>query len=428
MMMQRILVIQAAALGHNLVQTLKPDMQIAGLELHPLQPVFPAVTCTAQATFRTATTPDQHGMVGNGFFDRTYHKALFWEQSSSLYHGQRIWDSFRQRGGTVGQMFWQQSLGQDSDLILSPAPIHKHGGGMIQDCFSKPAELYPALASKIGKFGLQNYWGPLASARSTQWITAATCEVMASEFAPDLLLTYLPHLDYGLQKSGPSAAAAGKEFGVLQSCLETIVAGATENDYAVLLFGDYAIADVSRPVFPNQLLLDNDLLHVRHVKNMQYPDLHTSNAFAVVDHQVAHVICDSPAATAAAQELLAAQPDIELVLDRDAQAAHNIDHARAGELVLLAAPGAWFAYPWWHTRRQAPDYATHVDIHNKPGYDPCELFFGPFLGTSQNHARIRGSHGRIDSNAVYGTNLELQSREPGTLVDLAAALGEVLDA
>ena len=428
MMMQRILVIQAAALGHNLVQTLKPDMQIAGLELQPLQPVFPALTCTAQATLRTATTPDHHGMGGNGFFDRTYHKALFWEQSSSLYDGRRIWDSFRQRGGTVGQMFWQQRLGQDSDLVLSPAPIHKHGGGMIQDCFSKPAELYPTLASKIGKFGLQNYWGPLASSRSTQWITAATCEVMSGEFAPDLLLTYLPHLDYGLQKAGPSAAAAGKEFGVLQTCLETIAAAATENDYAVLLFSDYAIADVSRPIFPNQLLLENDLAHVRHVNGMHYPDLHTSSAFVVVDHQVAHVICDSPATTAAAQELLAAQPDIDLVLDRGAQAAHNIDHARAGELVLVAAPGAWFAYPWWREKRQAPDYATHVDIHNKPGYDPCELFFGPFLGTSQNHARIRGSHGRIDSNAVYGTNVELQLKELGTLVDLAAALGEVLDA
>ncbi|HCN09388.1 MAG TPA: alkaline phosphatase family protein, partial [Lentisphaeria bacterium] len=111
-----------------------------------------------------------------------------------------------------------------------------------------------------------------------------------------------------------------------------------------------------------------------------------------------------------------------------AQAVHNIDHPRAGELVLVAAPGAWFAYPWWREKRQAPDYATHVDIHNKPGYDPCELFFGPFLGTSQNHARIRGSHGRIDSNAVYGTNVELRLKELGTLVDLAAALGEVLDA
>ena len=28
---------------------------------------------------------------------------------------------------------------------------------------------------------------------------------------------------------------------------------------------------------------------------------------------------------------------------------------------------------------QAPDYARCIDIHRKPGYDPCELFFDPKL-------------------------------------------------
>ena len=48
-------------------------------------------------------------------------------------------------------------------------------------------------------------------------------------------------------------------------------------------------------------------------------------------------------------------------------------------LVLVAEPDAWFAYPFWLDDRHAPDYARTVDIHRKPGYDPCELFFDPKL-------------------------------------------------
>ncbi len=83
------------------------------------------------------------------------------------------------------------------------------------------------------------------------------------------------------------------------------------------------------------------------------------------------------------------------VLDRAAQKELGLDHPRAGDLVLEAAPGFWFAYDWWAAEDCAPPYARTVDIHNKPGYDPLELFFAPDRrGTARDGTLVKGTHGR----------------------------------
>jgi hypothetical protein len=58
-------------------------------------------------------------------------------------------------------------------------------------------------------------------------------------------------------------------------------------------------------------------------------------------------------------------------------------------LIALAEPDAWFAYPFWLNDLKAPDYARTVDIHRKPGYDPCELFFDPKLWWPKGRAMRR---------------------------------------
>jgi hypothetical protein len=65
------------------------------------------------------------------------------------------------------------------------------------------------------------------------------------------------------------------------------------------------------------------------------------------------------------------------VLDDEGKREMGLDHERAGELVALSDPDAWFTYYWWTDDAKAPDYARTVDIHQKPGYDPAELFFDP---------------------------------------------------
>jgi len=424
------LVIQVAGLGHDLATT-HPAFQSLGMTFAPAESVFPALTCTAQASFRTAAPVAQHGMVANGFFSRDLAKALFWEQAGTLVTGPRVWESYRAGGRRVAMLFWQQSLGEGVDQLLSPAPIHKHGGGLVDAVYSKPAGLYDRLRTRVGRpFRLHRYWGPLASPAASEWIADATCALLEdTEIAPDLCLTYLPALDYDLQRYGPRDPRAEPAIATVVRQLACLRDAAGRNDYEMLVFGDYALGPVNRAAFPNRSLREAGLFATREVNGRLYPDFGESAAFALVDHEVAHVYLRSPGMIGAAQRALQATEGVGDVLDRAAQKLVGLDHERSGDLVVTALPGFWFAYPWWTDDRQAPDYAGHVDIHNKPGYDPCELFFGWPPGTvSRDTARIRGSHGRTgpDRRIAWAASADLG--QPATLIELAAALQSRLEA
>ncbi|MDA3927037.1 MAG: alkaline phosphatase family protein [Kiritimatiellae bacterium] len=423
----KLLIIQIAGLGFDFASA-QGLSEIAGCKAQKLQPVFPALTCTVQATLRTAQPPSKHGVAANGFMETRLRKALFWEQSSALIDGERIWNKFRENGGSVGMAFFQQSLGESVDQIISPAPLHKHNGGMIMDCSSKPESLYAALQQFAGgPFKLHRYWGPLASSASSQWIAKAITGLINSADTPDLLFTYLPCLDYDLQRHGtdhPKSAKAAKE---LRRELTLLFNSAKDNGYDVIAFGDYAITDVSGgAIFPNRTLKKAGLLKTRRVKSMLYPDMHQSKAFAVVDHQVAMVTCFDQSVTANAAELLSSIEGVDSVMDAEEQSRHQANHPNSGDLLITAKPGYWFAYPWWNHNAEAPDYAAHVDIHNKPGYDPCELFSGtnPFH-TSQDTEKIKGTHGLTGpgyETALF-TTLNLN---PETLLELSQQLKERL--
>jgi hypothetical protein len=118
---------------------------------------------------------------------------------------------------------------------------------------------------------------------------------------------------------------------------------------------------------------------VREELGLEQLDPGASAAFAVADHQIAHVYVKDPAKIPEVSGLLARVPGIEWVLDREGQRAFGLDHERSGELVLLSAADRWFSYYFWLDDARAPDYARTVDIHLKPGYDPVELFLDPKL-------------------------------------------------
>lgn len=421
----KLVAVQAAALGHGLWSRLSRADFWRALDCRPVEGVFPSLTCPAQATFRTALPVSGHGVVANGYFDRTLRKALFWEQSSRLCEGPRIWDAFRGSGGKVAQLCFQQSLGPDCDVLLSPAPIHKHHGGMIEDFASRPPGLYRSLCKKLGReFALMGYWGPFASAKSSRWIADAAVELVKEMSGGSaLILVYLPHLDYDLQRFGPESPQAEAAFREAERLLERIFAAAKLNGFEFAVFGDYEISGVSEAAFPNRALLESGFLSVRDLKGMLYPDLHSSRAFALCDHQVAHVYVDAPGDIPKVKDALSGLPGVARIIERDADP--SIRHPRAGELVLEAAPGRWFAYPWWRSRSEAPDYATHVDIHSKPGYDPCELFMSlwPPLSVSQDVSKIRGSHGRAGDRVIWGSTFPLRGE---SLLGCAEALRGIL--
>ncbi len=417
--------IQVAALGYDLVERFPEAFAALPFSLRSLTPVFPAVTCTAQATMRTGNGPEHHGMVSNGYFDRRLRKAFFWEQSAAQVECARIWDGFRSSGGTVGMFCVQQSLGENLDFVLSPAPIHKHSGGLVQDCYTRPAGLYEDLRRDVGRpFNLFHYWGPLASFKSTRWITDAVGTLFHKpDAAPDFLWTYLPHLDYGLQKYGPADEnRLRKAVHKVTGCLQKLVETAHRNGYEVVVWGDYSIGPASLPIRLNQVLREHDMFQVRTVQGMEYPDLYDTPAVAVADHQVAHVyIQDRSLSIADVRRVLEETEGVEEV-----SAGAETSHPAAGDLVVVAEPHAWFSYKWWYEDRNAPDYANHMDIHNKIGFDPCELFFGPFPGrVSMDDYRVKGTHGRTDRPVACGGDIELTD-DVKTLTDLSATIGERL--
>ena len=418
---KKLLVVEVAGLSH--------ELEIAGLQSHTVQSVFPAVTCTVQASFRTASPPGKHGMVANGCFFRTLNRPMFWEQSAGLVEGPRIWTNFRNRSKRVGMFFWQQSLGEAVDLLLSPAPIHKHNGGMIQTCYSKPGDLYATLCKRIGRpFKLQQYWGPLATCKVGEWIVEAVSAILENpELAPDLCFTYLPSLDYDLQRKDPENRS--KIRAIVNEQLSRLVRAAVSQGYDVLIFGDYHMAPVRGAVRPNLALRKAGLMAVRTVKGMAYPDFHASRAFAMADHEIAHIYIPDKNDIPPVKELLADLPGISEILGAEEQADIHLCHRNSGELVVVAAPGKWVAYPWWTDKQETPDFAGHVDIHNKPGYDPCELFLGwPPGSVSQNTDRIRGSHGRVGPGreVSWASTLSVPGK-PADLIELAAAIRSWLD-
>ena len=155
----------------------------------------------------------------------------------------------------------------------------------------------------------------------------------------------------------------------------------------VWVVSEYGHCDVSRPVAAQPRSAGGGLARrSAPVRSARSSTPFTSRAFAVCDHQLAHVYVHDAADIEPRPRPLAAEPGVARVLVGEERAELGLDHPRSGELVLLSEPDAWFAYPFWLDDRDAPDYARTVDIHRKPGYDPCELFFDPKLHLAQGRA------------------------------------------
>ncbi|MEO3867343.1 nucleotide pyrophosphatase/phosphodiesterase family protein [Nonomuraea sp. B12E4] len=391
----------------------------------PLGTVLPAVTCTVQSTFLTGATPAGHGIVGNGWYFRELGEVLLWRQHNALVGGEKLWQAARRRqpGYTVANICWWYAMGADVNWTVTPRPIYHADGRKEPDCYTDPPELHDDLTAALGTFPLFTYWGPGAGLPSSRWICRAAQRVMAAH-RPDLTLVYVPHLDYDLQRFGPSAPQAAAAAAALDQVLAPLLAAAAARDATVVVLSEYGITDVARPVDVNRALRAEGLLRVYRQDGMEYLDPWTSRAFAVADHQVAHVYVRDPGDVAAVAKRCAGLPGVAEVLDETGKAAHGLNHPRSGELVLVAEPDSWFTYYYWLDDTAAPDFARLVDIHRKPGYDPAELFFDPaapaaakrraaaalarkklglrylmsVVGLDAGAQAVRGSHGRLPAD------------------------------
>ncbi|MEU6172019.1 nucleotide pyrophosphatase/phosphodiesterase family protein [Streptantibioticus parmotrematis] len=442
--MSRVLVLDVVGLTPRLLAHMPNLRAVAERGFSaPLTTVLPAVTCSAQSTFLTGEPPSAHGVVGNGWYFRELGDVLFWRQHNALVGGEKVWEAARRHrpGFTVANVCWWYAMGADVDWTVTPRPVYYADGRKEADCYTFPAGLHDELTSRFGRFPLFTYWGPTAGLPSSRWIVSAARHLLR-EHRPDLSLVYVPHLDYDLQRFGPASRRAAAAARDVDAVLAPLLRDAAAEGVTVVALSEYGITPVDRPVDVNRVLRREGLLRVHTQDGMEYLDPWTSRAFAVADHQVAHVYVRSPDDVPRVRSLLAGLPGVERVLDGEGKRAHGLDHERSGELVAVADARSWFTYYYWLDDDRAPDFARTVEIHRKPGYDPAELFFDPADPLARARAAgallrkrlglryrmdvvpldpsvVRGSHGRLTEDPQDGP--VLLCSDAGAATDRMAA-------
>ncbi len=415
-------VVNVVGLSRSLLGDAAPDLRsfVAAGQARRLVPVLPAVTCPVQSSMLTGSSPREHGIVGNGWYDRRLCEVQFWKQSNRLVCGEKVWEQARRRDPsmTCANLFWWFNMYSSAEYSVTPRPIYKADGRKIPDLYTEPADLRHLLQSRLGRFPLFEFWGPGAGIRSSRWIAEAA-RLVWERHRPGLTLVYLPHLDYCLQRLGPEDPAIATEGRAIDEVVGELLEFFSKNRVRVILVSEYGLESVDGPVHVNRLLRAEGVLRVRDEEELEILDAGASDAFAVADHQVAHVYVRRPEEVPRIAALCRGLEGVGEVLEGEARRAAGLDHERSGDLVLVAAPRKWFTYYYWLDDDRAPDFARTVDIHRKPGYDPAELFIDPrirFAGTRiawklirrslgfrmlmdiipLDASLVRGSHGRLD--------------------------------
>lgn len=431
--MNKTVVIDVVGLSSSVIGEHTPFLKkyLSDKHLHTIDPMLASLTTPVQSTYVTGKWPVEHGIVGNGWYDRMDCEVKSWKQSNKLVLAEKIWEKAKKENPdfTCSKMFWWYNMYSGADYSVTPRPNYLADGRKMPDCYSHPAELRDELQEKFGTFPLFQFWGPGANIKSTQWIADASMYT-DDKYDPTLTLIYLPHLDYCLQKFGPDLQKIAPELGEIDRVIEQLVTFYEQKKAKIILLSEYGIAPVNHPVHLNRILREAGLLEIRIERGLELLDPGASKAFALADHQIAHVYINDASVTEKVKEILKAAPGVELVLDREAQAAYHINHERAGDLVLMAADNSWFTYYFWLDDDKAPDYARVVDIFKKPGYDPVEMFMTSKLRAGYKLLRkkagfryvmdvipldaslIKGSHGRVGTAEKYRPILITSEPQP----------------
>lgn len=418
----------------------------------PVKPVLPAVTCSVQATYLTGQYPSKHGIVANGWYFRDECEIKFWRQSNKLVQAPKVWEVARSLDPTFtcANLFWWYNMYSSVDYAVTPRPMYPADGRKIPDIYTQPGEMRSQLQAELGQFPLFNFWGPNTSIRSSQWI-AESAKWVEERYNPTLTLVYLPHLDYCLQRFGPDENLVAKDLQEVDTICGDLIQYYEARDAQVIVLSEYGITSVSQPVHLNRMLRENGLLTVREELGRELLDAGASRAFAVADHQIAHVYVNDPVYIPKVRSLLEATEGVAHVLDEAEKPAYHLDHPRSGELIAIANSDAWFTYYYWLDDSKAPDFARTVDIHRKPGYDPVELFLDPQIPFSKakvgltllkkqlgfrylmdviglDVSLIRGSHGSITSLAEGPLFITQQSHllENTTMLEATEIYGLIL--
>src|SRR4051812_3318342 len=447
-MPEKTVVLCTVAMTPELLGDATPRLKsfASGGTMVPLGGVTPAVTAAVQSTYLTGLPPSGHGAVGNGWLFRDTMEVRLWQQSNRLVQAPKVWEAGGPDRITCANLCWWFAMYSSADVTVTPRPMYPADGRKIPDCYTKPGDLRDRLQAELGQFPLFKFWGPAASIESTKWIAEAA-KLVDKDFDPTLSLVYLPHLDYDLQKKGPSDGIE-EPLRELDAVAGELIDFYEARGARVIVLSEYGIVPVSRPVHPNRILRSAGLVAYRMELGREVIDIGGSEAFAMADHQISHVYVRDPARVEEVRALFEGVPGVGEVLDEAGKREYGLDHERSGEVVLIAEPDSWFTYYYWEDDAKAPDYARTVDIHRKPGYDPVELFLDPAIRVPPlaigsrlirkklgfrtlldviplDATLVKGSHGRIPDDPAKGPLL--MTRHADLLSDGEVAATDVHD-
>ena len=381
--MQRTIVVLVVGLTPSLMGPNTPNLSRLAQRgaMQPLRTITPAVTCAVQSTFVTGGTPAQTGIVGNGWYFRDLSEIWFWRQSNKLVAGEKIWDAAHARDPdfTCAKLFWWYNMYADVDWAVTPRPMYPADGRKLPDIHAKPEDLRAELNGTLGQFPLFRFWGPAADLIASDWITRSALHVRETR-DPTLTMVYLPHLDYCLQKYGPNGPEVEPEVRAVDALCGQLIEQADRDGTRIVVLSEYGITDVTGPVHINRALRQAGLIQVREEEHgRELLDAGASQAFAIADHQIAHIHVQDPARLGEVKALIEALDGVDVVLDEAGKQAYGLAHPRAGDLVAISKADRWFTYYYFLDDDKAPDYARTVEIHRKPGFDPVELFMDPAI-------------------------------------------------
>ncbi|WP_350287015.1 nucleotide pyrophosphatase/phosphodiesterase family protein [uncultured Croceitalea sp.] len=378
--MKKTVVINIVGLTERLIGEHTPFIQtfLEKGTTNYIKPVLPAVTCTAQSTYLTGKWPEDHGIVGNGWYFKEECEVKFWRQSNKLVQAPKIWEKLKEQDKdfTCANLFWWYNMYSSVDYSVTPRPNYLADGRKIPDVYSHPAKLRDTLQDSLGRFPLFNFWGPKTSIKSSRWIADAAMET-DKLYDPTLTLVYLPHLDYNLQRYGHDFSIISKDLNEIDAVVKDLADHYESQNANVVLLSEYGITDVHRPIHLNRLLRENGYIQIREERGLELLDAGASKAFAVADHQVCHIYVKDKSELETIKSLIANVNGVEQVFQKTELNQVHLNHERSGDLIAIADKNSWFTYYFWNDDKKAPDFARMVDIHKKPGYDPVEMFTDP---------------------------------------------------
>ena len=210
--MKKIILLSIPGLTRQHIEEIKPNnlSRIIEKNFTSLVPTFPAVTCSVQSSILTGAYPSDHGIISNGYFDKTYKQVNFWDQPCELVKKPQIWDLIKEKTPKIktAVLFWQNTLFANSDIVLTPKPLHFENNFEMW-CYSKPQNFYEEIAKELPMMMLGRILGVQDS--DLAWLVEKG-DALIGNSDPDFTEHVIDKVDTEAYRLMPFRSPAGKQL------------------------------------------------------------------------------------------------------------------------------------------------------------------------------------------------------------------------